>query len=93
MNRWTADFWRQVLPSDIHTYVVSVNMYRHQDLISPETSVSSGNDTGIPTSPSVYGRVRSWLLQGQGSTPPELYQGLSIHKKVTKPLRIVLIAR
>jgi hypothetical protein len=87
MNRWTADFWRQALLHDRDTFMVPANMYRHQDLISPETPISSGNGTGIPTSPSVYGRVRSWLLQGQGNSPPEQYHGLSIHKKVTNPLK------
>jgi hypothetical protein len=51
--------------------------------MSPDNLILSGNQDGIPTFPSVYGRVRSWLLQDKGSDHPELYHGLAIHKKVT----------
>ena len=83
MNQVANDFWRQVLRHDRRTFIIPISMYRNPDLISPDTLILSGNQDGIPTSPSVYGRVRSWLLQDQGSAHPELYHGLTIHKKVT----------
>jgi hypothetical protein len=88
MNQVTTDFWRQVFRHDRHSFIIPINMYRSHDLISPETPILSGNQDGIPTSPSVYGRVRSWLLQDQGNAQPELYHGLAIHRKVTTPLKI-----
>lgn len=83
MNQVVTDFWRQILRHDIHSCIIPVSMYRNPHLISPDTLILSGDQDGIPTFPSVYGRVRSWLLQDQGSAQPELYYGLAIHKKVT----------
>jgi len=83
MNQWTTDVWRQVLYRDRHMSVAPLSMYRNQDPVSPEAPISSGSYIGIPTSPSVYGRVRSWLLQDHRSAPSELYHGLTIHRKVT----------
>lgn len=81
-----TEFWRQILCYEWRTFIALMNMYRYQDIVSPETPVASGNYTGIPTSPSLYVRVRSWLLQDQGGSSPQLYHGLSIHKKVAKTL-------
>ena len=87
MTPVSTDFWRQVLRHDRLTFLVPISMYRNQDLLSSENPILSDNQNEIPTSPSVYGRVRSWLLQDQGSAQPQLYHGLVIHRKVTTPLR------
>jgi len=83
MSQVATNFWRQVLRHDIHTCIIPISMYRNPDLMSPDNLILSSNQDGIPTSPSVYGRVRSWLLLDKGSDHPELYHGLAIHKKVT----------
>ncbi|KAL1114918.1 hypothetical protein AAG570_007742 [Ranatra chinensis] len=37
----------------------------------------------LPGSPSVYGRIRSWILQDQQGSDPQLYEGHPIIRKST----------
>ncbi|GLH05027.1 Protein of unknown function [Gryllus bimaculatus] len=57
-------------------------MYAGHELFSPEGASWSVKYTGIPVSPSVYARIRSWLLQEQENPEPDLYQGSLILRKV-----------
>ncbi|XP_066999698.1 myotubularin-related protein 8 isoform X1 [Anabrus simplex] len=61
----------------------SVSMYDGHDIVvSPEGTSWSVMYTGIPVSPSVYARLRSWLLQEPDNLPPDLSYGSPLIRKV-----------
>ena len=51
------------------------------DAFTPDDDIPFARSAGLAVSPSMYGRIKSWLLQDQPQTP-ELFQGIRVIRKV-----------